>query len=111
MLFSLVDSEVFLALLQEMDRKYQVPHGKGVSQEISNIYNHLQETIQSLLSKAVIISSVDIWSKLGMTASFLGVTAHLIQINVRRFPSPHTGVRIAELLLRIVAEWDIPCNK
>ena len=38
---------------------------------------HLLETILSLLSKAVIISiSADIWSKPGMTASFLGVTAH-----------------------------------
>ena len=63
MLFSLVESEVFLALLQEMYRKYQVLHGKGVSQEISNIYNHLQETIQSLLSKAVIISNVLIFGQ------------------------------------------------
>ena len=38
--FSLVDSEEFRELLQEMDRKYQVSHRKGVSQEISEIYNH-----------------------------------------------------------------------
>ena len=53
---SLVDSEEFLALLQEMDRKYQVPHRKGVSQEISKIYKFLWETIRSLLSKTIIIS-------------------------------------------------------
>ena len=50
--FSLVDSsEEFRELLQEMDSKYQLPHRKGVSQEISIIYNHLQETIWSLLTK------------------------------------------------------------
>ena len=81
-----------------------------------------QETIQSLLSKALIISiCADIWSKPGMTALLLCVTAHFftpysdqhhsICIALRRFPSPHTGVRIAELLQRIVAEWEIPCNK
>ena len=42
-LFSLVDSEEFLA--QEMDRKYQVPRRVGVSKGNSKIYNHLQETI------------------------------------------------------------------
>ena len=68
--FSLVDSEEIRELHHEMDRKYQVPHRKGF-QEISKICNHLQETIQSL-SKAVIISiCADIWSKPGMTASFL----------------------------------------
>ena len=44
---------------------------------------------------------------------FFGVTAHftLIPINVTicialRFPSQNTGVKIAELLQRIVAEWE-----
>ena len=55
-----------------------------------------------------------------MTSSFLGVTAHFftpdsnkrhsICIALRKFPSPHTGVKIAELLQRIVAVWEIPCN-
>ena len=67
---------------------------------------HLQERIQSFLSKAVIISA-DIWSKPGMTESFLGATAyftpdsdkrHSICLALRRYLSPHTGVNIAELL-------------
>ena len=103
--FSLVDSR---ELLQEMDNKYQVPHRKGVSVEFSKIYNHLHETIRLLLIKAVVISiCADIWSKPGMTLSFLDVTAHFFtpESNKRHSIYPHTGVRIAEILQRIVAEW------
>ena len=60
----------------------------------------------------------DVWTKQGMTASFLGVTVHCftysdkkrhnITLAVRRFEQPHTGQRIAELLRRIVDEWKIP---
>ena len=45
--FSLIDSE-FHAILNEMDTQYQVPHQNGVSHEISEIYNHLEEKIRSL---------------------------------------------------------------
>ena len=83
------------------------------------IYNHLREIIQSLLSKAVIISiCADIWSKPGMTASFLGVTAHFFtpdsnkrHYHCTKISIPHTDVRIVEFLQRIVAEWEIPCNE
>ena len=54
-----------------------------------------------------------------MTASLLGVKAHFTPDSNKRysictalkFQSPHTGVRIAELLQGIIAEWEIPCNK
>ena len=93
-----------------MDRKYQVPHRKGVSQTIRKVCYHLKERIQSFLSKAVIIS-VDIWSKPGMTEYFLGVTVHFtpdsdkrhsICLALRRYLLPHTGVKIAELLQRLL---------
>lgn len=52
--------------------------------------------------------TVDIWSKKGMTASYLGVTAHFFSrsdhrrrnatIAVRRLPSPHTVERVEELV-------------
>ena len=56
-----------------------------------------------------------------MKLSFLHVTVHFFTpesnkrhsfcIALRWFPSPHTGLRIAEFLHRIVAEWEIPRNK
>ena len=55
-----------------------------------------------------------------MTALLLGVTAHFTPYSDKkrhsicialRFPSPHTGMRIAKLLQRIVVEWEIPCIK
>ena len=55
-----------------------------------------------------------------MTASLLGVKAHFFTPDSNKcysicialkFQSPHTGVRIAELLQGIIAEWEIPCNK
>ena len=60
-----------------------------------------------------------IGSKSDMTASLLGVKAHFTPDSNKRysicialkFQSPHTGVRIAELLQGIIAEWEIPCNK
>ena len=53
----------------------------------------------------------DIWSELGMTASFLCVTAHFFTPDSNKyhsicialkFRSPHTGVKIAELLQRML---------
>ena len=41
--FSLIDSEEFRDLHQEMNRKYQVPRRKGVSSEIIKIYNHYRK--------------------------------------------------------------------
>lgn len=75
--FSLFDNEEFRELLHEIDRRYEVPHRKVISQEIDKEFIHLKDKILSLFSNAVKISMcADIWSKPGMTASFLGVTAH-----------------------------------
>ena len=65
--------------------------------------------------------SADIWSKPGMTASFLGITAHYFSPNdnqrhtvtlaVRNLPSPHTGENISDKLdaiLAILLDWNLP---
>ena len=76
---------------------------------------------KSLDSAERISLCADIWSKKGMTASFLGLTAHYysrskkakcnITIAVRRFESPHTAERVSKLVDEIVCEWKIPYYK
>ena len=107
---SIVENPEFRDLLLTLDKRYQVPGRKKISKEIDSVCASMTTNIQSLLSKARKINiCADIWSKPGMTASFLGVTSHFIVENkrhsiclaVRRFPSPHTGERIAEFFIKL----------
>ena len=64
---------------------------------------------------------VDIWSRKGLTASYLGITAHFFTrsdhkrhtatIAVRRLPSPHTAERVEEIVDSVLTEWQIPRTK
>ena len=86
------------------------------------MYSDLQHNISLVLEQTKRISiCCDIWSKQGMTASFLGVIVHCFTVHdrkrhsitlaVKRFEQPHTGERIAELLQSILDQWDIPRHK
>ena len=115
---SLIECPEFHDLLKELDKHYDIPGRKKLGKNIDAVYNNLKQSIIAIFSKVKRVSiSSDIWTKKGMTASFLGVTAHCfvlpdstrhnISIAVRRFESPHTGERIAMLLQTITAEWCI----
>jgi len=73
-----------------------------------------KKDLRDLLNSAERISlCADIWSKKGMTASFLGLTAHYysrskkdkcsMTIAVCRFESPHTAERISQLINKIMS--------
>ncbi len=63
----------------------------------------------------------NIWSKKGLTASYLGVTAHFftpcdhkrnrVTLAVRRLASPHTADHVEATVEEILGEWDIPKEK
>lgn len=86
------------------------------------MYLDLKVKLSEVINNARRISLFcDVWSKQGMTASFLGVTIHCfspvdrkrhnITLSVKRFEQPHTGDRLANLLLTIIDEWGIPHHK
>ena len=93
-----------------------------IAKELDMLYSNLKKNLRESLHSAERISlCADIWSKKGMTASFLGLTAHYysrsekgkcnITIAVRRFESPHTAEQVSKLVDEIVGEWKIPCYK
>ena len=119
---SLVENVEFQELLCKLDSRYQTPGRFKIAKELDMLYSNLKEDLRKSLDSAERISlCADIWSKKGMTASFLGLTAHYysrskkakcnITIAVRRFESPHTAERVSKLVDEIVSEWKIPSNK
>ena len=90
---SLVENVEFQELLCELDPRYQIPER---FKELDMLYSNLEKDLRESLHLAERISlCADIWSKKGMNASFLGLTAHYysrsekgkcnITIAVRRF--------------------------
>ena len=119
---SLIDSAEFRELIGELDPQYKIPHSKKLGIEIENLYGNVKRKISSSLQNARLISvCADIWSKPGMTASFLGITAHYfsyqdsqrhnVTLAISRLPSPHTADRILEAFDTIICQWDIPHSK
>ena len=63
----------------------------------------------------------DIWSKKGLSSSYLGITAHFFSRNdcrrhtatlaVRRLTSSHTATNIRQVIDDILTEWDIDSAK
>ena len=99
-----------------------IPHSKKFGTEIENLYGNVKRKISSSMQNARLISvCADIWSKPGMTASFLGITAHYfsyqdtqrhnVTLSVSRLPSPHTADRILEAFDTIICQWDILHSK
>ena len=119
---SLVENAEFQELLHQLDSRYSVPGRTKISKEIDKVAIKLKEEILLILARARLVNiCADIWTKKGMTASFIGVTAHFfttgdhkrhnITLAVRRMPSPHTADAVAEIVEAILAEWKIHKEK
>ena len=114
-----MDNSEFRELIEELDPIYTVPHQKKIGIEIEKVYQNVKGKISDSLKGASKISTcADIWSKPGMTASFLDITAHYfcssdnqyhtITLAVCHLPSPHTAEIISKTVEDILLEWNIP---
>ena len=119
---SIVTSPEFCDLLTTADPCYSVPGRAAISNEIDKILIDMKARIATHLHAARRVSiTADIWSKKGMSSSYLGVTGHFfspkdhhrhrVTLAVRRMPSPHTGESIRALVQVILSEWEIPLTK
>ena len=67
----------FHELLHELDPRYIVPGRAAIRTELSRVLAQVKTKISQVLKKARKIHlCCDIWSKKGMTESFIGITAH-----------------------------------
>ena len=119
---SIVESPEFTDLLRTLDAKYKVPGRKVVGQETKKVLIEIKAKASAFLQEAAKVSiCADTWSKRGLTASFLGITAHFysrrdhkrhtLTMAVRRMPSPHTAANVRKLIEKVLEEWNIPLSK
>ena len=118
----IVENLEFQDLLSAMDNRYPVPGRSSIQKELDQIMIELKAKVSAYIESANAVSiTCDIWSKRGLTSSYLGVTAHFysrtdnrrhtVTLAVRRLTTSHTASNIRSLLDDILVEWDILPNK
>ena len=119
---SIVRSPEFCDLLTTADPCYSVPGRTATSKEIDRLLIDMKAKIATSLEDARKVSiCADIWTKKGMSSSYLGVTAHFfspkdhlrhrVTVAVRRMPSPHTAENIRAVIQEVLGEWEVPLGK
>ena len=118
----IVENLEFRDLLSAMDERYPVPGRSSIQRELDQIMIELKANISAYIESANAVSiTCDIWSKKGLTSSYLRVTAHFysrtnnrchtVTLAVRRLTTSHTASNIRSLLDNILVEWDILSSK
>ena len=74
---SIVENSIFQSLLEALDPRYPIPGQALIGKEIDKVMLDVKEKIASFLSQSHKVSlRADIWTKKGMSSSYLGITAH-----------------------------------
>lgn len=119
---SITENLEFKDLLHTMDPRYPVPGRSSIHKELDKVMIELKARISAHVQSANMIGiCCDIWSKKGLSSSYLGITAHFfsrsdhrrhtVTLAVRRLTCSHTAVNIRCLVEEIIDEWDIDQSK
>ena len=118
----LVENLEFKDLVRALDPQYPVPGRGSINRELDQVLIELKAKISVHLQSANFVSiCCDIWSKKGLTSSYLGTTAHffsrsdhrrhIVTLAVRRLVTSHTACTIRQSVAEILAERDIHPTK
>lgn len=118
----IVEDEEFIQMMGSMDKKFNVPKRQKILNLIENMYMEEKGKIKRSLSQARrVTTGLDIWTKKGLTASFLGVSACYFNpesnkaehklLSLKELAHPHTGEAIGALVEESMAEWGIQRDK
>ena len=123
---SIVENKELRSFLSELNPRFPVPSHNTVDSEMSKLFTELKKRISKRISSSLqeggkIALTIDIWSKKGMSESFLGVTSHCFlkkslvlfhaTLAVKRFPHPHTAKRVLQLTRDILRDWEIDVTR
>lgn len=100
---SVVDNSLFTSLITLLEPRYNIPGCSALSREIDVVFSDMKVKVKcNLMGARKINFCADVWSKKGLTSSYLGVTAHYYSpgdcsirhaaLAVRTLPYPHTGL-------------------
>ena len=115
---SIVENLEFVDLLNTINPRSSVPGRAAIHRELNIVLIELRAKITTHIESSNRSSiCCDVWSKKGLTSSYLGVTGHFfsrkdrgrhtVTLAVRRVTGSHTAVNIRVLLDEILSEWNI----
>jgi hAT family C-terminal dimerisation region len=119
----LVTNDDFRKTYQIADPKLIMPSRRSLEKNIDNLMTDMKQKITERLNLARRINiSSDIWTKPGMTGSYLGVMATIydqsekkklnLALSVKKFKEVrHTAENIYEEMLLVLKSYNIPSNK
>ena len=119
---SIVEDAEFRSLIKVLDSRYPMPSRTLIGKELDKVLATLKGNVAGFLSEARKVSlCADIWSKKGLSSSYLGVTAHffskkdhkrhIVTLCVRRMPSPHTAEHVRQVVEEVLDEWKLSHDK
>jgi hypothetical protein len=119
---SIIEKQEFRELIWFLDEKIPIPGRIGLVNECLKYFKESKQEIMSKIENCDIISlGADIWSKRGLSESYLGITAYfydktreikyVLTLGLKLFPHPHKAENIRDQIKSIIEEYGIRYEK
>ncbi|XP_056323703.1 zinc finger BED domain-containing protein 4-like [Danio aesculapii] len=117
-----IEDEDFVLMMGMVDGRLTVPKKTKISNLIETQYEHERQKFRESLATARKVSiGLDLWTKKGLTASFLAISAcyfcvekskpeHIL-LALQQVGHPHTAQAIKACVDKCMQEWTIPKEK
>ncbi|KAI2644644.1 E3 SUMO-protein ligase ZBED1 [Labeo rohita] len=117
-----VEDEEFINMMEKIDKRLTVPKKTKITNLVDQMYLAEKVKFKNRLAMARKVTiGIDIWTKKGLTASFLAVSAcyfnvqdskaeHIL-LNLKQMVHPHTANSIVTLVEECTEEWGIRKEK
>lgn len=117
-----VEDEDFILMMETIDKKLTVPKKTKISNLIDKLYDAESQKFKKRLAAARKVSiGIDLWTKKGLTASFLAISAcyfcpelqspqHIL-LALEQVAHPHTAQVIKACVDKCIQDWGIENEK